>query len=111
MIDFEEQLKEQLEQDLIDQVEEFEKERLENKEKLETELIKYAEHLETDRIVQEVQCGTLSYYKLNKECHNRGHNEDVTETKYWSESYILTNRPTTTSFRQHNPFLHDMWCK
>merc|ERR1712032_1548090 len=62
------------------------------------------EHLDHDRIVQEVQ-------RLNNECHNREYNEDVTETKYWSESYILTNRPTTTSFRQHNPFLHDAWCK
>ena len=74
-------------------------------------MIKYAEHLETNRIVQEVQRGTLSYYKLNKECHNHGHNEDLTETKYWSESYILTKRPTTTSFRQHDPCLHNAWCK
>merc|ERR1712032_1215372 len=104
VIDFEEQLEEQLEQDLIEQVEEFEKERIQNEENLTQELIKYAEHLDNDRIVQEVQ-------RLNNECHNRGYNEGVTETKYWSESYILTNRPTTTSFRQHDPFIHDAWCK
>ena len=111
LIDFEEQLKEQLEQDLIDQVEQFEKERLKNEEQLETELIKYAEQLETNRIVQEVQSGTLSYYAWNKDCHQQGHNKDVSETKYWSKCCILTNQPTTTSFRQHNPFLHDAWCK
>merc|ERR1712032_218762 len=99
-----EELEEQLEQDLIAQVEEFEKERIENEENLNHELIQYAEHLDNDRIVQEVQ-------RLNNECHNRGYNEGVTETKYWSESYILTNRPTTTSFRQHDPFIHDAWCK
>ena len=84
MIDFEEQLEEKLKKDLINQVEQFEKEPLENKEQLKTELIEYAEQLETDRIVQEVQSGTLLYYAWNKDCHKRGHNEDVSETKYWS---------------------------
>ena len=43
VIYFKEQLKEQLEQDLIDQMEQFEKEQIENKEKLKIELIKYVE--------------------------------------------------------------------
>ena len=110
-INFKEQLKEQLEQVLIDQVEQFEKKRLENEDQLETELIKYAEQLETNRIVQEVQKGTLSENKWKKECYKREHNDDVSETKYWSERCILTNQPTTTISRQYDPFLHDAWCK
>ena len=85
VIDFEEQLK----QELIEQVEHFEKERLKNEEQLEAELIEYAEQLKNERIAQEEQnekditSGTLLYYAQNKKNRQKqGHNKDVSKTKY-----------------------------
>ena len=120
VIEYKEQIKEHLKQELIEQVEQFDKEQLKNKEQLETELIECMEQIENkwiaqkDHIEKDLMSGTLLYYALNKKnCHKRGHNEDVSETKYWSERciLILTNGPTATIFRQHNRFLYYAWCK